>query len=182
MVKRQDNHRFVDCLRKYPITYSSVFSASFKRTSSKNCVVFVTQTSGNRKSAPRSERRKGKASFLRSAGPGCRHSPCSGVRSSSGRSRLLTGNWHVQSVNAWVSTESLGEGATVSILAAIESWRENAVLETDKCSRSEPKTYGWAKAEAPFTDSWIHYNMTLKLTWAGYFSLTPRHLWHVPKN
>lgn len=85
MVKRQDNHRFVDCLRKYPITYSSVFSASFKRTSSKNCVVFVTQTSGNRKSAPRSERRKGKASFLRSAGPGCRHSPCSGVRSSSGR-------------------------------------------------------------------------------------------------
>ena len=85
-----DSHRLVEYLRQYLIIHSSVFSTSFKRTSSKNCCFYNPDFREQNTSLKGGE--PAKASFLRSSGSRRRHSPCSGIRSAAGGSCLLTGN------------------------------------------------------------------------------------------
>lgn len=157
MEKRPDSHRLVEYLRQYPVIHSSVFSTSFKRTSSKNCCFYNPDFREQDTSPERRRASQGLISRIRRAQTQAqsllRHQVCRGW--------LLPSHWKQDMYRlliARVSTESPGDPG--SRPGSRKELEESVALETDSCNRRQPQACDPARAEAQCTEL-VHWSVAL---------------------
>lgn len=145
MEKRPDSHRLVEYLGQYPVIHSSVFSTSFKRTSSKNCC-FYNPDFGNQDTKPE-RRRASQGLILNLQGPDMSTvlAPASGLH----RGWLLPSHWRARYVQA-------GDGRWLREPRRpwVASWQperagESVALETDSCNGRQPQACVTQQSRGP---------------------------------